>query len=247
METLFRYTAPPSPCGYLPGQTWRLEYEFVARMSPAEYLGRMLQGWRRFGSRLFRPACPACQACQPLRVRAGDFRPDRSQRRVRKANEGEVRLHVGRPELTRAKLDLYDRYHAFQAGHKGWPEHGRRDAAGYVESFVDNPFGIEEWCYYLGERLLGVGYVDHLPEGLADVPAGAGGLSAIYFFYDPDERDRSPGGWNVLRLIEEAGRRGLGYVYLGYYIAGSASMEYKRRFRPNEVRGPDGEWRPLEG
>ena len=60
METLFRYIAAPSRCGYLPQQTWRLEYEQVAEISPAEYMERMRDGWRRFGDMLFRPVakCP---------------------------------------------------------------------------------------------------------------------------------------------------------------------------------------------
>src|SRR4051812_5591525 len=120
MRSVFRYTAAPNPCGYLPDQTWSLEYEYVRSLSPGEYLTRMLAGWRRFGTMLFRPACPACRACEALRVRVADFRPDRSQRRARKANEGEVTLRIAEPAVTRATLDLYDRYHAFQADLKGW-------------------------------------------------------------------------------------------------------------------------------
>jgi arginine-tRNA-protein transferase len=71
----------------------------------------------------------------------------------------------------------------------------------------------------------------------------AGGLSAIYFVYDPDERGRSLGTWNVLCTIEEARRRGLPYVYLGYYVEGCASMAYKMRFAPNQLRHADGTWR----
>src|SRR5262249_39418820 len=117
----------------------------------------------RFGTMLFRPACRSCHACRALRVHAARFRPDRSQRRARRANEGVVELRVGRPAVSRAKLALYDRYHAYQADAKGWPQHPARDAASYVDSFVHHPFPVEEWCYYLGGRLVGVGYVDHLP------------------------------------------------------------------------------------
>jgi arginine-tRNA-protein transferase len=244
MESLFRYIATPSTCGYLPAQQWSLEYEYVAEMSPAEYLQRMIEGWRRFGNMLFRPACPACRACQALRVVAGRFRPDRSQRRARKANEGDVELRIGTPAVTRTKLALYDRYHTYQAAVRGWPEHPPRDASSYADSFVLHPFPVEEWCYYLAGRLIGVGYVDHLAEGPGDL-AGQEGLSAIYFFWDPDERRRSLGTWNILCLIDEAVRRGLPYVYLGYYVAGCSSMEYKPRFAPNEVRGADGVWRPF--
>src|SRR5215467_13133408 len=101
MESLFRYVAAPTPCGYLPDQRWSLEYEYVGAMTRGEYLARMLGGWRRFGTMLFRPACARCTSCRALRVRADRFRPDRSQRRCRRANEGEVRLQVGRPSVSR--------------------------------------------------------------------------------------------------------------------------------------------------
>jgi arginine-tRNA-protein transferase len=236
MESLFQYVAPPSPCGYLPEETWRLEYDHVAEVTSAEYLERMRQGWRRFGHVLFRPRCPACNACRSLRVPVADFRPDRSQRRVRKANDGVIRVQIGTPRVNRARLSLYDRYHAHQAEVKGWPVHPAKDADGYAESFVDNPFPTQEWCYYLGDRLVGVGYVDDLP----------GALSAIYFFYDPSERQRSLGTWNVLSILDHAARRGLAHVYLGYYVEGCASMVYKSRFAPNEILWPDGTWRPFQ-
>jgi arginine-tRNA-protein transferase len=70
-------------------------------------------------------------------------------------------------------------------------------------------------------------------------------MSAIYFFYDPDERDRSLGTWNVLSVIEEAARRKVPHLYLGYYVEGCRSLEYKARYRPNEVLADDGEWRPF--
>jgi leucyl-tRNA---protein transferase len=287
MESLFRYVAAPSRCGYLPDQNWSLEYEYVAEMTAAEYQQRMLEGWRRFGTMLFRPACSSCTACQALRVAVGDFREDRSQRRARKANEGSLILRIGPPGVSRVKLQLYDRYHAFQTAEKGWPQHPAKDAGSYCDSFVRQPFDVEEWCYYLDQKLVGVGYVDPLlpvpqaPAGNTDVPPGAashrrdacattaaatnrsegrkvglalvngepmsGGLSAIYFFYDPDLRGRSPGTWNVLCLIDEARRRGLPYVYLGYYVPGCPSMEYKPRFRPNEIRSSDGRWHLFSG
>jgi leucyl-tRNA---protein transferase len=232
METLARYIAPPSPCGYLPEQFWRLEYEYVATLSPHEYMQRLLQGWRRFGTALFRPRCRDCTACRSLRVIVERFRPDRSQRRARRANEKALELRIGSPAVTRAKLALYDRYHAYQADAKGWPVHPARDAYSYANSFVDNPFPTQEWCYYLGDRLVGVGYVDDLP----------GGLSAIYFFYDPDERWRALGTWNVLCILDQAGARGIPYVYLGYYVADCPSMTYKSRFTPNQILGLDGQW-----
>ncbi|HVS37955.1 MAG TPA: arginyltransferase [Gemmataceae bacterium] len=237
MESIFRYIAAPSQCGYLPDRQWSLEYEYVGAMTPAEYLQRLLEGWRRFGRMMFRPACPSCRACQSLRVVVDQFQPDRSQRRARQANAGAVELRIGKPSVTRKKLALYDRYHVFQSSHKGWPQHPARDSGSYAESFVRQPFPVEEWCYYVNGRLIGVGYVDLMPN------AAEGGLSAIYFFYDPEERRRSLGTYNVLCVIEECRRRGLPYAYLGYYVEGNEGMTYKTRFAPNQLRGADGVWR----
>ncbi len=248
MEPLFRHVAPPTRCGYLPQQRWSLEYEYVAEMTPAEYLARMLDNWRRFGHMLFHPACPTCRACRSLRVVVPQFRPDRSQKRCRLANEGAIELRIGKPSVSRTKLALYDRYHAFQADRKGWPDHPPRDASSYAESFVHHPFPVEEWCYYLDGQLIGVGYVDVLTDAPDPPTAGTsvspvGGFSAIYFFYDPRQRQRSLGTWNVLCLIEEAAKRRLPYVYLGYYVEGCGSMSYKARFVPNQLRDADGVWR----
>jgi arginine-tRNA-protein transferase len=235
MHSLVVYTPPPSPCGYLPDRQWQIAYEVVGAVTPAEYCDRLKAGWRRFGFSLFRPRCPSCRACQSLRIPVPTFRPDRSQRRAVAANDGEVTLVIGEPGVTAAKLDLYDRFHQFQHEHKGWPDRGPEDPAGYADSFVENPFPTEEWRYYLGDKLVGVGYVDALPEG----------LSAIYFYHDPGERDRSLGTYNVLRVVREAGRRKLPHVYLGYYVAGCRSLEYKARYRPNEVLADDGTWQPF--
>jgi len=233
MESLFTFTSDPGPCEYLPDRDWSLEYEVMGQLTAAEYQSRMKAGWRRFGYSLFRPVCPACRMCMTLRVPVATFKPDRSQRRALAANDGALTLVVGPPKVTRSKLDLYDRFHQFQHTTKGWPYHGSNSASDYVGSFVENPFPTEEWCYYRDERLIGVGYVDALPEG----------LSAIYFFYDPDERSRSPGTFNVLSIIRGAAERSLPHVYLGYYVEGCQSLEYKARFRPNEVLGENGKWR----
>lgn len=259
MESLFRYVASPSPCGYLPDRLWSLEYEYVAEATAQEYLGRMTEGWRHFGTMLFRPACAECKACRTLRVLVDRFRPNRSQKRNRHVNEREIEVRIGKPAVTRAKLALYDRYHEYQTQAKGWPEHPAKDAASYASSFVKNPFAVEEWCYYLAGKLVGVGYVDFLPsvpdegsQGRTPLVLSASGeplvgaMSAIYFYYDPNERHRGLGVWNVLSLIDEARRRRVPHVYLGYYVQGCSSMSYKTQFAPNQIRGEGGVWRDFQ-
>jgi arginine-tRNA-protein transferase len=210
-----------------------MEYEHVASISAQEYQRRLRAGWRRFGFSLFRNACPTCSACCSLRVLVDQFRPDRSQRRNRTMNQGVIRMEIGQPSVSTAKLRLYDRFHAFQADAKGWPDKPPEDPAGYMEAFVNNPFPTLEFRYYLRDWLVGVGYVDDLPQG----------LSAIYCFYDPNERHRGLGTWNVLNIIDLAATRMIPHVYLGYFVEACPSLAYKARFRPNEIRSPDGIWR----
>jgi arginyl-tRNA--protein-N-Asp/Glu arginylyltransferase len=223
-----RFIAPPSRCEYLPDEVARLACVEVERMSAAEYLQWLRAGWRRFGHVLFRPACPSCRKCQSLRVPVEAFEPHRTQRRIWKANAGVVTVTKGEPSPSPETQVLYEKFHLHQHEAKGWPVPEGDGAYG----FTPNPFPTEEWRYLIGERLAGVGYVDVLPDA----------LSAIYFFYDPDERRRSLGTFNVLSIIDEARRRRLPWVYLGYYVKGCRSVEYKGRFMPNEVLGPDGAW-----
>jgi arginyl-tRNA--protein-N-Asp/Glu arginylyltransferase len=51
----------------------------------------------------------------------------------------------------------------------------------------------------------------------------------------------------VLSLLDEAGARSRPYVYLGYYVAGCGSMEYKAHFLPNQILAPDGQWHDFNG
>lgn len=232
MQSLFQFVSPPGPCGYLPDRLWSLEYDVVAEMNRKEYQGKLEAGWRRFGNMLFRPRCTACSACQSLRILVNRFRPGRSQKRAFKRNVGEIELRIGRPVVCQESLSLYDRYHEYQSMNKGWPEHPAKDAPSYRSSFIDGPIPAEEWLYYLKGQLVGVGYVDSVPQG----------LSAVYFFYEPEQRQRSLGTWNVLNLIGEARKRGLPFLYLGYYVADCPSLAYKAGFVPNQVLRTDGQW-----
>lgn len=233
MQLSIEFVSPPGPCGYLPDREWQFENAFIDTMTPAEYQQRMEQGWRRFGRIMFRPRCPTCSLCQSIRVDVASFHPNRSQRRNRRQNAGVVIPTIGVPRVTSDALELHDRYHAHQSVRKGWPEHASSDAGSYYDSFVDQPFPVEEWRYHIDQRLIGVGFVDRLPTA----------LSAIYFFADPAEEIRGLGTWNVLCILERAAELGIPYVYLGYHIADYRSLAYKANFVPNQKRSSDGEWR----
>jgi arginine-tRNA-protein transferase len=222
---------PPSKCQLLPDQKWQLEYDLVYSLGQDEYQRRINQGWRRFGNMLFRPHCPACTACQPIRILAQDFRPNRSQRRVRKANTETV-LVISDPVIDQVRHDLYMRHHAHHAAQKGWPLPEAEGALGSILSIVESSLPVKEWDFYRDDKLVAVCYVDELGEG----------FSGIYFYHDPDYRNLSLGTWMCMTLIDEAVKCSLPYVFLGYYVKGCRSMEYKGRFVPNQVLVADGLW-----
>lgn len=237
MDVICHYTTRTRPCAYLPNMAARMEHEAVSMIAPSEYLALLEAGWRRFGRTLFRPTCSACSECRSLRVDVQRFQPTRSMKRVHQKNQGKIDLTIveaqgaPKPEV----LDLYNRYHREQHRLRAWEDHDEDPPEVFQEAFLENPLPTEQWEYRLEGRLVGVGYVDVLPEA----------LSAIYFVYDHESLDRSPGTWNILRLLERAKDQRCRHVYLGYFVEECRSLSYKQRFRPNEIFRPDGAWHPF--
>ena len=225
---LFR--TPASPCEYLPAEQSELCYELVPDLRVDTYMRRLLGGWRRIGPVLFRPDCAKCRKCESLRVPVMRFRLSGSQRRVWTRNEGEVHVRISEPSVDVERQTLFARFHEHGHQTKGWPA----ATASRLDSFLKNPFPTEEWSYWVDHKLVGVGYVDALPEA----------LSAIYYYHEPIEHGRSLGTFNILKIIESARQRGLPHVYLGYYVEGCRSLEYKASFRPNDIL-VDGSWTPF--
>jgi arginyl-tRNA--protein-N-Asp/Glu arginylyltransferase len=234
MEISAHYVTPPHRCSYLSTETAMLEYVECQKLSVVEYAELLQKGWRRFGASLFRPRCPFCTSCWSLRVLVNDFAMNRSQKRNQKENQNRVKLVIGSPKVDDKRLALHDAFHSHQAAEIGWPKYPPKDVNSYISSFVSNPIPTEEWCYYDGDKLIGVGYVDVVPTG----------LSAIYYFHDPDYRDWGLGTWNVINVIQQAQQRAMPYAYLGYFVSGCRSLEYKARFTPYEAHDPtSGTWR----
>ena len=218
----------PEACPYLPGREARTRYQLVADLLPGEYDEKLAQGWRRFGSILFSPRCSDCSECLSIRVPVDRFLPSRSQRRVLRKNS-DLGLEVAAPRLDEERLSLYRRHHADREVRRGWPstEMGFEE---YYETFCLNAVPTLEFAYRLDGRLVAVAYVGEGEES----------LNSIYAFMDPEHVRRSLGVFDVLSEIDEARRLGKSYLYLGYYVKGCKSMEYKASYRPHEILGREG-------
>lgn len=216
----------PFPCPYLPGRAARQILVRPPSFAPGLYHAFLDLNYRRLGRLVYRPACEGCRECRSLRVLAAEFRPSRAQRRCR-ARNADVTVEIGAPEPTDEKHALYRRY--LENRHDGQMSGSPAEFASFL---YEAPSIAREFVYRAGGRLIGVGIADLEPQA----------LSAVYFYFDPAEAARSPGVFNVLTLVDECQARGIPYLYLGYYVAGSPTMAYKADYRPHEVLGDDGRW-----
>jgi arginine-tRNA-protein transferase len=219
---------PERPCNYLPGKVARERAFLAEHVDPDIYHDLMDRGFRRSGQVFYAMACADCAACVPIRVPVATFRPSRSQRRVQRRNP-DVVLTAQRPEPTLATHDLYRKYVRHQH-----PDPTRDDS---FDTFADWLYAgdvVDTWelRYTIGERLVAVSIVDVCDQS----------VSAVYHFFDPDERDRSLGVHSVLAEIDWAARLGVPFYYLGYWIEGCPTMHYKADYGPHELLR-NGTWR----
>ncbi len=183
--------------------------------------------FRRSGEIFYQPVCPGCRECVQMRVPTEGFAPSKSQRRTWRRNS-DLRITFGPPVCTDEKFAVYRRYASARHGPR---EEDRRS----FEMFLyESPVQTIEGEYRDPRgKLLGVGICDFSRTS----------FSSVYFYFDPDESWRGLGTYSALVEIETARRAGIPWYYLGYWVANSKSMDYKRRFKPYELLGPDGVWR----
>jgi arginyl-tRNA--protein-N-Asp/Glu arginylyltransferase len=228
MHLLERVVEKPHACSYLPGRQASLEVEVLLDVSPAEMQTLLEHGWRRFGPMYFRPACSPCAECIGLRLPVARFAPSKTQRRVARGAT-RFRREVAVPSVDDARLDLYDRWHVGREEVRGWDANPQPRERYTLEFAFPHPCAREATFYddspEGGGRLVGVGLFDETP----------GALSATFFFHHPDYARSSLGVVNVLALIEDARRSGRTHVYLGFRVAGCASLRYKATYRPHEL------------
>lgn len=233
------FVTTPAPCPYLKGKTERKVFTELTGQHAAELndaLGRI--GFRRSQGVAYRPSCIDCAACISVRVVAGEFQPSATQRKMIRRHS-DLEVTACKPWTTEEQYELLRRYlHARHPG-GGMVDMDESDFADMVEQSPVKTFLIEYREPSVDGRpgkLVGACLTDQQADG----------LSMIYSFFEPDTAERKGlGTYIILDHILRAGRAGLPYVYLGYWVDSSPRMAYKARFRPLERLGPTG-WRRVE-
>lgn len=227
MELKF-FTTAAHPCSYLDKrEAVTLFADPEADMNMWTYSHLSSMGFRRSGNYVYRPQCQGCNACISVRVPVDQFRPTRSQRRTLTAN-ADLTVTACTGEWSEEHYALYASYiSARHADGDMYPPTPRQ----YREFLISDWSDTEFLEFRAGDRLLAVAVTDVLQDG----------LSAVYTFYDPNERWRGLGTLAILRQIESCRNRGLPYLYLGYWVRQAPRMHYKTRYRPLELL-IEGEW-----
>ncbi len=228
----FFYTTAPLPCPYVAGRVERKIVTEIAGLDADVMHDRLSRaGFRRSHNIAYAPVCPGCQSCLPIRIRATDFKPNRTQRRVARMNA----LVEGFEVPARATAEQFQLFQRYQQARHGDGDMATMSFYDYRAMVEDTPIDTVMVEFRdLEDRLIGGCLTDRLADG----------LSAVYSFYEPALAGRSLGTFAVLWLVQRAIRLGLPHVYLGYWVPESPKMTYKSRFPGSEVL-VGGAWRAL--
>ena len=226
------YLTSPYPCSYLPAKMARSQVAVPgSQVEPALYSALVRAGFRRSGQHVYRPRCDTCQDCTAVRLDAARFMPNRAQRRCEKRN-ADIKVRIRPLVFDETHYRLYRKYQAARHLGGGMDQDDREQYRGFLlQSRVDSV--LAEFTLH-GEVVM-VALIDRLEDG----------LSAVYTFFDPDHSARSLGVLGVLTQVRLAREIGLPYVYLGYWIAASRKMRYKRDYRPLQALR-HGRWQDFE-
>lgn len=190
-------------------------------MNAQTYSALALHGFRRSGEHVYLPQCEQCNECVPIRIAVNQFQLSRSQKRTWSKNQ-DVQVNRVDADFSDEHFVLYRRYIA------------KRHSSGEMD--FDDPqqymsFLSSTWAqtafyeFRVQQQLIGVAIVDVLQMG----------LSAVYTFFEPELGKRSLGSYAILWEIEETRRRGLPWLFLGYWVKDCKKMNYKAQYQPVEV------------
>ncbi len=217
------YLSAEHECSYLSGrQANSLFIDPDKEMTAALYSELIQQGFRRSGSHVYTPYCKKCHDCIPVRLDVTKFKLSRSQKRCMNKNK-HITVSAQGAEFHEEQFQIYCAYVKSRHTGGGMDE---PDNDKYLD-FLSSPWSDTLFFkFHEDEQLIAIATTDIVSDG----------LSAVYTFFDPSEhyQKRSLGVYAILWQAAEARRRGLRWLYLGYWIKDCQKMNYKDKYQPLE-------------
>lgn len=231
-KTISLYLTAPDQCSYLEDRQQRMllvDPEEKLNTSLATYFSN--HGFRRSGNMTYRPKCDACKQCISVRIPAIEFIPSRSQKRILKKNS---HIEATLEPLSNA-IDYFPLYYDYQKARH--PDGSMCDSSEekYLSFITSDYFETALLVRRDGDEVISVSILDLFNDG----------VSLLYTFFNPKKSNLSPGTAAIMDSVAYCQNHDYPFVYLGFWIADSAKMNYKTKFQPLEGYF-DGEWKALE-
>ena len=217
------YLSAEHDCSYLPDRQANSLFVDPERPMTAELYSELVQqGFRRSGNYVYTPYCKKCHDCIPIRLNVSKFVLSRSQKRCKNKNK-QVTAEAKKPVYDKNQYQIYAQYVTSRHPGGGMDE---PDDDKYLDFLTSEWSQTTFFEFQENGKLIGVAATDIVEDG----------LSAVYTFFDPsaEYKKRSLGVFSILWQVEEAQRRGLKWLYLGYWIKDCNKMSYKDNYQPLE-------------
>ena len=221
MSRINLYQTPEHSCPYLPDQTAITQFIDPAKTPDIEmYTHLTKNGFRRSGEHIYRPACPNCNACISIRVAVNAVVHTKSQRRCLSSAKQLTISHIPATDSEEHYL-LYEKY--INGRHKGGDMYP--PSRELYSNFLFSSWASTQFMEIRNNStLIACAVYDQLVDG----------ISAVYCYFDPDEKKLSLGKLSILKQIEYAKKHQIEHLYLGYQIDDCDKMNYKNKYQPAE-------------
>ena len=159
--------------------------------------------------------------CVPIRININNFRLSRSQKRVYK-NHNNLSSRILPLKFNEEHFELYAKYQKNR--HLTFTK-TNDDISDYNDFLIKSNVSTKIIEFRDKNELKIVSIVDFLDNG----------LSAVYTFFECDDKNSSFGTYSILSLIDLCKKKKITYLYLGYWINECQKMAYKIHFKDYEL------------
>lgn len=212
------------PCSYIEGNMEQRIYvdlkEFDNKIEAISELSK--NGFRRSYDHMYIPNCDDCKKCISSRINIDRFFYSKSIKRNLKINQ-DLKVVVNSKNIEKQRYNLFQKY--CEVRHS----HGQMQFMTYDEfnNFFHHNCNSNKIVdlFNPNNQLVGSMLLDDLNDG----------FSAVYSFFNPKLKKRGLGKNLILRSINLLEKKNKKFLYLGYWIRESRSMNYKSSFSGLEL------------